>query len=47
MRTEGVDRQVRIRVASTSFDFVDGNIRGPIPVELPHTPGSDVAGDQG
>ncbi|MCG7202713.1 NADP-dependent oxidoreductase [Streptomyces arenae] len=41
--------QVRIRVAATSFNPVDGNIRGgfmrgPIPVTLPHTPGIDVAG---
>ncbi|MFI5844092.1 NADP-dependent oxidoreductase [Catenuloplanes sp. NPDC051500] len=41
--------QVRIRVAATSFNGVDGNIRagfmqGPIPVVLPHTPGLDVAG---
>ncbi|WFE41750.1 NADP-dependent oxidoreductase [Micromonospora sp. WMMD998] len=41
--------EVRIRVAATSFNGVDGNIRagfmqGPIPVELPHTPGLDVAG---
>ncbi|WP_410592830.1 NADP-dependent oxidoreductase [Amycolatopsis sp. lyj-23] len=41
--------QVRIRVAGTSFNSVDGNIRGgfmqgPIPVQLPHTPGLDVAG---
>lgn len=41
--------QVRIRVAATSYNGVDGNIRagymqGPIPVELPHTPGIDVAG---
>jgi NADPH:quinone reductase-like Zn-dependent oxidoreductase len=41
--------QVLIRVAGTSFNGVDGNIRGgfmqgPIPVELPHTPGLDVAG---
>jgi NADPH:quinone reductase-like Zn-dependent oxidoreductase len=41
--------QVRIRVAATSFNSVDGNIRGgfmrgPIPVALPHTPGIDVAG---
>ncbi|MFI5910383.1 NADP-dependent oxidoreductase [Dactylosporangium sp. NPDC051541] len=41
--------QVRIRVAATSFNGVDGNIRagymqGPIPVERPHTPGIDVAG---
>jgi NADPH:quinone reductase-like Zn-dependent oxidoreductase len=55
LRYEGVDLpvpgagQVRIRVAATSFNSVDGNIRGgfmrgPIPVELPHTPGIDVAG---
>ncbi|MEU8718523.1 NADP-dependent oxidoreductase [Streptomyces sp. NPDC048663] len=41
--------QVLIRVAATSFNPVDGNIRagfmrGPIPVTLPHTPGIDVAG---
>jgi len=41
--------QVRIRVAGTSFNGIDGNIRGgfmqgPIPVALPHTPGSDIAG---
>jgi NADPH:quinone reductase-like Zn-dependent oxidoreductase len=41
--------EVRIRVAATSFNGVDGNIRagnmqGPIPVKLPHTPGIDVAG---
>jgi NADPH:quinone reductase-like Zn-dependent oxidoreductase len=41
--------QVLIRVAATSFNPVDGNIRGgfmqgPIPVVLPHTPGTDVAG---
>jgi NADPH:quinone reductase-like Zn-dependent oxidoreductase len=41
--------QVRIRVAATSFNGVDGTIRagfmqGPIPVALPHTPGLDVAG---
>ncbi|MBE2317638.1 NADP-dependent oxidoreductase [Solirubrobacter sp. CPCC 204708] len=41
--------EVRIRVAGTSFNGVDaniraGNMRGPIPVELPHTPGIDVAG---
>ncbi|MET8995754.1 NADP-dependent oxidoreductase [Amycolatopsis sp. NPDC004169] len=41
--------QVRVRVAATSFNSVDGNIRGgfmqgPIPVALPHTPGLDVAG---
>jgi NADPH:quinone reductase-like Zn-dependent oxidoreductase len=41
--------QVRLRVAASSFNGVDGNIRGgfmqgPIPVALPHTPGIDVAG---
>jgi NADPH:quinone reductase-like Zn-dependent oxidoreductase len=41
--------QVRVRVAATSFNPVDANIRagfmqGPIPVTLPHTPGLDVAG---
>jgi NADPH:quinone reductase-like Zn-dependent oxidoreductase len=41
--------EVRIRVAATSFNSVDGNIRagfmqGPIPVLLPHIPGLDVAG---
>ncbi|MDP9794271.1 NADPH:quinone reductase-like Zn-dependent oxidoreductase [Catenuloplanes nepalensis] len=41
--------EVRIKVAGTSFNGVDANIRagymqGPIPVALPHTPGSDVAG---
>ncbi|MGJ0118916.1 NADP-dependent oxidoreductase [Williamsia sp. MIQD14] len=41
--------EVRIRVAATSFNSVDGTIRagamqGPIPVELPHVPGVDVAG---
>jgi NADPH:quinone reductase-like Zn-dependent oxidoreductase len=40
---------VRLRVAATTFNGVDanirgGNMRGPIPVELPHTPGIDVAG---
>jgi NADPH:quinone reductase-like Zn-dependent oxidoreductase len=55
LRYEDVERpvpgagQVRIRVAATSFNGVDGNIRagfmqGPIPVTLPHTPGIDVAG---
>ncbi|WP_086846000.1 NADP-dependent oxidoreductase [Amycolatopsis kentuckyensis] len=55
LRLEDVDLpvpgagQVRIRVAATSFNPVDGNIRGgfmqgPIPVVLPHTPGIDVAG---
>ncbi len=41
--------QVRVRVAATSFNGVDGNIRagrmqGPMPLELPHVPGLDVAG---
>jgi NADPH:quinone reductase-like Zn-dependent oxidoreductase len=41
--------EVRIQVAATSFNPVDGNIRagfmqGPIPVTLPHTPGIDVSG---
>jgi NADPH:quinone reductase-like Zn-dependent oxidoreductase len=41
--------EVRLRVAATSFNGVDGGIRGgylqgPFPVTLPHTPGIDVAG---
>ena len=41
--------QVRVRVAGTSFNGVDGNIRaglmqGPMPLSLPHIPGLDVAG---
>jgi NADPH:quinone reductase-like Zn-dependent oxidoreductase len=41
--------QVRVRVAGTSFNGVDGNIRagfmqGPMPLDLPHIPGLDVAG---
>ena len=41
--------QVRIRVAATTFNGVEGNIRagymqGPIPVALPHTLGMDVSG---
>jgi len=41
--------EVRVRVAATSFNPVDGGIRGgylqgPFPVTLPHTPGIDVAG---
>src|SRR3954469_452257 len=41
--------EVRIRVAATSFNAVDGGIRGgylqgPFPVTLPHTPGIDVSG---
>ena len=40
---------MRVRVAATSFNGVDGNIRagrmqGPMPLELPHIPGLDVAG---
>jgi NADPH:quinone reductase-like Zn-dependent oxidoreductase len=55
LRYEDVDQpvpgtgQVRIRVAATTFNGVDGNIRGgfmqgPMPLTLPHTPGLDVAG---
>ena len=41
--------QVRVRVAATTFNGVDGNIRagfmqGPMPLTLPHVPGLDVAG---
>ena len=41
--------QVRVRMAATTFNGIDGNVRagymqGPIPVTLPHTPGRDVAG---
>jgi NADPH:quinone reductase-like Zn-dependent oxidoreductase len=41
--------QALIRVAATSFNPVDAGIRsgarqGPFPVELPHIPGTDVAG---
>jgi NADPH:quinone reductase-like Zn-dependent oxidoreductase len=41
--------QVRVRVVATTFNGVDGNIRagfmqGPMPLELPHVPGLDVAG---
>jgi len=41
--------EVLLRVAATSFNPVDGGIRGgylqePFPVTLPHTPGIDVAG---
>ena len=41
--------QVLIRVAGTSFNGVDANIRagnmqGPMPLTLPHTPGLDVSG---
>jgi NADPH:quinone reductase-like Zn-dependent oxidoreductase len=40
---------VRLRVAATTFNGVDGNIRagfmqGPMPVTFPHIPGLDVAG---
>jgi NADPH:quinone reductase-like Zn-dependent oxidoreductase len=55
LRYEDVDQpvpgagQVRLRVAATTFNGVDANIRGgnmqgPIPVVLPHAPGIDVAG---
>ena len=55
LRLEDVDipvpsgGQVRVRVAATSFNGVDANIRagfmqGPMPLDLPHTPGLDVAG---
>src|SRR6478735_5244513 len=41
--------QVRVRVAATTFNGVDGNIRAgfmqdPMPLTLPHIPGLDVAG---
>ena len=41
--------QVRVRVAGTTFNGVDGNIRAgfmqdPMPLTLPHVPGVDVAG---
>ena len=55
LRVEDVDvptpgqGQVRVRVAATSFNGVDANIRagrmqGPMPMDLPHIPGLDVAG---
>ncbi|GAA2599201.1 hypothetical protein GCM10010435_93320 [Winogradskya consettensis] len=55
LRYEDVDQpvpaagEVRIRVAATSFNPVEGNIRsgvmrGPIAIQLPHTPGIDIAG---
>ncbi|GAA1458504.1 NADP-dependent oxidoreductase [Williamsia maris] len=55
LREEEVERpepgagQVRIRVAGTAFNSVDGNIRAgfmqdPMPLALPHIPGVDVAG---
>lgn len=42
--------EVLVRVTATTFNPVEGNIRlgvmqGPIPVDLPHTPGLDVAGE--
>ena len=41
--------QVRVRVAGTTFNGVDANIRagnmqGPMPLPLPHVPGLDLAG---
>lgn len=41
--------EVRVRVAATTFNPVDGGIRGgwlqgPFPVALPHVPGIEVAG---
>lgn len=41
--------EVRVRVAATTFNPVDGGIRGgylqgPFPVSLPHVPGIEVAG---
>lgn len=55
LRLEDVDQpvpaagQVRVRVAATSFNGIDGSIRagfmqGPMPLTLPHIPGLDVAG---
>ncbi|GLY50486.1 NADP-dependent oxidoreductase [Lentzea sp. NBRC 102530] len=55
LRYEDVERpvpaagEVLVRVTATTFNPVEGNIRlgvmqGPIPVDLPHTPGLDVAG---
>ncbi|WP_433281340.1 NADP-dependent oxidoreductase [Pseudonocardia xinjiangensis] len=55
LRYEDVDQpvpsagQARVRVAATTFNGVDGNIRaglmqGPMPLTLPHIPGLDVAG---
>ncbi|MET3962005.1 NADPH:quinone reductase-like Zn-dependent oxidoreductase [Marmoricola sp. OAE513] len=43
------DGQVLVRVAGTTFNNVEGNIRaglmqGPMPLTLPHIPGLDVAG---
>src|SRR4051794_30093511 len=55
LRYEDVDQpapgagEVRLRVAATSFNQVDGGIRGgylrgPFPVTPPHPPGIDAAG---
>ncbi|MCE0764735.1 NADP-dependent oxidoreductase [Pseudonocardia kujensis] len=55
LRYEDVDTptpgagQVRVRVAATTFNGVDANIRAgfmqePMPLTLPHIPGLDVAG---
>src|SRR3954451_5873 len=55
LRYEDVDQpvpgagQVRVRVAATTFNGVDGNIRagfmqGPMPLTLPHIPGLDLSG---
>ncbi|MGC7101018.1 NADP-dependent oxidoreductase [Amycolatopsis lurida] len=53
LRYEDVDRpipgagEVRVQVAGSAFNPVDGGIRGgflPIPVTLPHIPGYDVSG---
>jgi NADPH:quinone reductase-like Zn-dependent oxidoreductase len=55
LRYEDVERpdpgagEVLLRVAATSFNGIDagirsGNMQGPFPVTLPHTPGIDVAG---
>ena len=55
LRVEEVDvpvphaGQALVRVAATSFNGVDANIRagrmqGPIPLDLPHVPGLDVSG---
>src|SRR3954452_320083 len=55
LRLEDVDvpspreGQVLVRVAATSFNGVDGNIRAgrmqvPMPLELPHIPGLDLSG---
>lgn len=53
LRYEDIDQptpaagQVRLRVAASAFSPADNSIRAgwlPIPVELPHVPGYDVAG---